>query len=142
MRIGELASRMGVSAKAIRFYESIGLLAEPDRTSAGYRQYTPADADQLGFIKTAQRLGMRLDEIREILAFRDHGRPRCGHVRQGLHDRASAVAQRIAELTWIRQELATLDTRTQRLARGGHECGIPGHATGAPQPGTAGPAGR
>ena len=142
MRIGELASKTGVSAKAIRFYESIGLLAEPDRTPAGYRQYTPADADRLSFVKIAQRLGMRLDEIREILAFRDHGRPPCGLVCQVLHDQASVTAPRIAELTWIRQELATLDTRTQRLAPASHDCGIPVHATGAPQPGTVRTAGR
>jgi DNA-binding transcriptional MerR regulator len=81
---------------AIRSYESIGLLAEPDRTPARYRQYTPADTDRLSFIKTAQRLGTRLDEIREILAFRDYGRPPCGHVRQVLHDQTSVIAQRIA----------------------------------------------
>ena len=39
MKIGELGDRCGVTAKTIRYYESIGLLAEPDRTSSGYRDY-------------------------------------------------------------------------------------------------------
>jgi DNA-binding transcriptional MerR regulator len=53
------------------------LLPEPERPPAGYRQYTQAEVGRLNFIRTAQRLGVRLDEIREILAFRDHGQPPC-----------------------------------------------------------------
>jgi DNA-binding transcriptional MerR regulator len=109
MRIGELASQLRLSTKTIRLYESVGLLAEPERTPAGYRQYTQADAGRVTFIKTAQRLGMRLDEIREMLAFRDHGQPPCGHVCQVLRDQVTTIDQRIAELVRIREELATLD---------------------------------
>ena len=93
MRIGELASKAGVSTKAICFYEFIGLLAQPERTPAGYRQYTQADAGRVTVIKTAQRLGMRLDEIRETLALRHHGQPPCGHVRQILRDRVTTWDQ-------------------------------------------------
>ena len=67
MRIGELADRLGVTTKSIRFYESIGLLPDPARTASGYRDYAEADAERLTFIKTAQRLGLSLDEIREIM---------------------------------------------------------------------------
>ena len=51
-----------------RYYESIKLLPPPDRTPAGYRIYGPHDETRLTFIKTAQHLGLSLDEIREILA--------------------------------------------------------------------------
>jgi len=52
---------------------------------------------------------MRLDEIREMLAFRDHGQPPRGHVCQVLRDQVTTIDQRIAELVRIREELATLD---------------------------------
>lgn len=47
MKIGELASRVGVSAKTIRYYEEIGLLPEPQRASNGYRDYRDESADRL-----------------------------------------------------------------------------------------------
>src|SRR5690606_16567547 len=73
MRIGELAERLGVNPKTIRYYESIGLLSPPERTPAGYRIYGEDALERLTFIKTAQRLGITLDETREILALRDRG---------------------------------------------------------------------
>lgn len=57
MRIGQLAGRFDLNPKTIRFYESIGLLPEPVRTSGGYRLYGDSDAERLQFIRTAQRLG-------------------------------------------------------------------------------------
>ncbi len=74
MRIGELGERLGVNTKTIRYYESIGLVPEPERTSSGYRIYSEADVERLVFIKSAQRLGLALDEVREILALRERGR--------------------------------------------------------------------
>ncbi|MFB7116162.1 MerR family DNA-binding protein [Streptomyces sp. NPDC056291] len=56
-------------------------IGSPERTPSGYRVYTDADAERLRFIKSAQRLGLSLDDIREILAFRDRGELPCGHVR-------------------------------------------------------------
>jgi MerR family redox-sensitive transcriptional activator SoxR len=67
MLIGEVARRARVRPSAIRYYESIGLLPEPQRI-AGRRRY-PADAlRRLSVIATAQRAGLSLDEIRELLA--------------------------------------------------------------------------
>ncbi|MHB1064860.1 MAG: MerR family transcriptional regulator [Georgenia sp.] len=77
MRIGELAREGGVNPKTIRYYESIGLLPEPDRTASGYRDYEPSDLARLTFIRSAKRLGISLDEIREILAFQQRGEARC-----------------------------------------------------------------
>jgi DNA-binding transcriptional MerR regulator len=71
MRIGEIANRVGVNTKTIRFYESIGVLPEPPRTKSGYRDYDDDHVERLRFIKTAQRLSLKLEDIAEILAFRD-----------------------------------------------------------------------
>src|SRR5260370_18157002 len=67
MRIGELASRSGLSTSRIRFYEAAGLLNVVSRKANGYREY-PADAFMiLGIIIGAKRTGFSLDEIRQIL---------------------------------------------------------------------------
>jgi len=68
MRIGELAGQVGVNPKTIRYYESIGVLPEPGRKSSGYRDYDESYAGRLTFIRSAQRLGITLDEVKEILA--------------------------------------------------------------------------
>lgn len=71
MRIGQLADAAGVSAKTVRYYESEGLLHEPDRTPSGYRDYDADTVDRLAFIRHAQAAGLTLRQIREILEVRD-----------------------------------------------------------------------
>jgi MerR family redox-sensitive transcriptional activator SoxR len=65
--IGEVAGRAGVRPSAIRYYESIGLLPEPQRV-AGRRRYTGEIVRTLSVIGSAQRAGLSLDEVRELLA--------------------------------------------------------------------------
>jgi DNA-binding transcriptional MerR regulator len=111
MRIGELADRLGVTTKSIRFYESIGLLPDPPRTPSGYREYAEADAERLTFIKTAQRLGLSLDEIREIIAFRDRGQQPCAYVAEVLHRQVADLDHRIREMRTLRNELKGLEAK-------------------------------
>jgi MerR family transcriptional regulator, redox-sensitive transcriptional activator SoxR len=72
MLIGEVARRAGMRPSAIRYYESIGLLPEPERV-AGRRRYPPEALRTLSVIATAQRAGLSLDEIRELLSTSDGG---------------------------------------------------------------------
>lgn len=131
MRIGELAAQLGLNPKTIRFYEAGGLLPVPQRTASGYRMYTDADAERITFIKSAQRLGMSLDEIREVLAFRDRGQPPCAYVRQTLRDQVAGIDRRIAELVRLREQLVVLDRQTGGIAEDeGCYCGIIEHAGG------------
>jgi DNA-binding transcriptional MerR regulator len=67
MKIGELAKLSGLSASAIRFYESKGLLKSVGRLSNGYREYPPEATAALAIIINAQQTGFTLDEIRSIL---------------------------------------------------------------------------
>ena len=75
MNIGEAATRSGVSAKMIRYYESIGLITAPARTAAQYRVYADDDVHTLRFLRLSRYLGFSLDETRELLAlWRDKSR--------------------------------------------------------------------
>lgn len=81
MQIGELASRSDVPAKTIRYWETIGVLAPPARSSNGYRDYDPGVLDRLAFVRAAQAVGLTLGEIRSVVALRDDGESPCDHVR-------------------------------------------------------------
>lgn len=70
LAIGEVATRAGMSASRIRYYEARGLLPEPERV-AGKRRYTQEVLRRLAIIDAAQRVGFSLDEIRELLGSRD-----------------------------------------------------------------------
>jgi len=111
VRIGELAQRHGVTTKTIRFYESIGLMPDPPRTASGYRSYEEPDAERLTFIKTAQRLGLSLDDIREIIALRDRGAQPCGYVAEVLDRQVKDLDRRIREMRDLRDELRHLRHR-------------------------------
>ena len=115
MRIGELAERAGISAKAIRYYEQIGILAPPARTPSGYRAYDPSVLGRLEFVRAAQALGFTLGEIRQVIAFRDDGTAPCGHVAGLLRQRAAELDRRIAELQQLRGELGRLAERAATL---------------------------
>lgn len=110
MLIGELAERTGVTRHTIRFYERHGVLPEPSRTASGYRTYRPDAVERLEFIGKAKALGLRLDDIREILEISSGGRPPCEHVRRAIEARLREVEVRLAELESLRTTLCeTLD---------------------------------
>src|SRR5260370_39910328 len=67
MNIGEAATRSGVSAKMIRYYESIDLIPAVARRESGYRVYSERDVATLRFIRSARRLGFPIDRIRQVL---------------------------------------------------------------------------
>lgn len=118
LRPGQVADAAGVNPETLRYYERRGLLAEPDRTLGGHRQYPPETVTVLRAIKAAQRLGFSLAEVADLLgAGRHRHRPA-----SGLQDRARTklvdVDRRIAELAAVRDGLsAGLDAGCDDLVR-------------------------
>jgi DNA-binding transcriptional MerR regulator len=111
MRIGEVASRAGVPAKTIRFWEDQHLLPPAARTPGGYRDYRPAILERLAFIRHAQAAGFSLAAIRQVLGIRDGGQPPCTHVAGLIARRLAEVETRLAELARARAQLAALAAR-------------------------------
>ena len=129
MRIGELAQHLGLNPRTIRFYEASGVLPEPDRTPSGYRDYDESDVERLQFVRLAQSLGLTLDEISEVLAFRDRGEAPCGYVAQVIRDKAAEIDHQIEQLQRLRRELRVLARRAKELPRdaGARVCHILEH---------------
>ena len=67
MNIGQASQASGVSAKMIRYYESVGLIPRSARRESGYRDYGPADIHRLAFVRRARDLGFSMDQIRDLL---------------------------------------------------------------------------
>jgi DNA-binding transcriptional MerR regulator len=117
MLIHELAKQTGISAKTIRYYESIGLMPRPARAANNYRQYAPADAERLRFIAGARSLGFTLDDIGEVLRARDGGEAPCDRVLDTLDQRLSEIGRRVADLLALREALARLRREGAALPR-------------------------
>jgi DNA-binding transcriptional MerR regulator len=115
MLIGELASKTGLTTKAIRFYEAQGLLRRPQRTAGGYRDYGEDALGRISFIRAGQAIGFTLGELREVIAFRDHRQAPCSHVAALLEQKAADIDHRIAELVSLRDTLHALRERASRL---------------------------
>lgn len=111
MRIGEVAERARVTTKTVRYYESIGLLPTPDRTTSGYRTYGPATLERLQFIRDAQATGLSLTEIQSILELKARGRRSCEHTRALLHHHIDDIDGQIRRLRDARATLLELMER-------------------------------
>src|SRR5262245_26873404 len=105
--IGQLAEAADVHLETIRYYERRGLLAEPPRTAAGYRQYGPDGGWRLRFIGRAKRLGFTLAEIRELVADQD-GVPCADRTRAAAAVKLASIDEKLRELTDTRVRLEQL----------------------------------
>jgi len=108
LRIGNLASRIGVHPETIRYYEHRGLLPRPARTHGGYRVYTPEHLERVEFIKWLQPLGFSLEEIRSLLAAKFDAALPSQHARDVLRKALTTVDRHIAQLASTRQQLRQL----------------------------------
>ena len=108
MQIGELAKATATKVTTIRFYEGIGLLGRPARTTSGRRTYGASDTDRLNFIRNGRRLGFSIDDCRQLMAlYRDRGRA-SQDVRAIASAHVAAIEEKVRELQSMRMTLNKL----------------------------------
>lgn len=112
--IGALASATDTKVETIRYYERIGLLPEPARTSGNYRAYTPGHLDRLSFIRRARALGFTLDQVRALLDLSDRKDNDCCAVDALARDHLTDIDRKIADLKSLRRELNSLLAQCQQ----------------------------
>ncbi|WP_438281132.1 Cu(I)-responsive transcriptional regulator [Pseudomonas alabamensis] len=117
MNIGQAARRSGLSAKMIRYYETIGLLRPATRSDSGYRVYREQDLDSLGFIKRSRDLGFSLDEVGQLLRLWQDGDRASADVKRLATQHIDDLNRRIEELVGLRDTLDRLVTSCQGDAR-------------------------
>ncbi len=113
--IGTLSKKTGVGTEAIRYYERIGIIPKPERADNGYRLYSEEDSDRLSFIRRARVLDFTLDEIDEILAFRERNEPPCSHVMTVMERRIDEIETRIRDLQRMKDEIKHLHEAGKQL---------------------------
>jgi DNA-binding transcriptional MerR regulator len=114
LKIGEVAAQSGVSIDTLRYYERLGLLPKPARTSGGYRHYEPRAVDRVGFIKRAQSFGFTLDEIKQMLHLETANPQTCSRVLQLIEHKLEDLNRQHEEIKRLRQELSAYKTECER----------------------------
>jgi DNA-binding transcriptional MerR regulator len=113
MQMKEFAERTNLTDKTIRYYEKIGLLPSPKRSSNGYRDYSESDVARARLVAGARSLDFSLKDIGEILDLRDRREAPCRVVLDMLQQKADEISQRIVDLRELEDELR--DLRRQGL---------------------------
>lgn len=108
MNIGEAAKVSDVSAKMIRYYESINLISTAARTHAGYRVYSPSDIHTLRFIKRARNLGFSIEQIEQLLALWKDTSRTSAKVKVVARENVESLKAKIRELQEMVQALEYL----------------------------------
>lgn len=108
MNISEVAKLTGLTAKAIRFYESKGIIKEASRGANGYRQYTQHQVDELLLIRRSRLVGFSLDECQELLSLSNNPNRRSADVKQKTLEKVSEIETKIEELERMKKTLLDL----------------------------------
>lgn len=106
MKIGQLAKTVDIDIQTLRYYESQGLLSEPNRLENGYRDYPLESISSLNFIKKAKLVGFTLKEIKELLAIQvTRDKHTCEEVKNFTQIKLDEITLKIDELLLIKSAL-------------------------------------
>jgi Cu(I)-responsive transcriptional regulator len=116
LTIGALARRTATKVETIRYYERIGLLPAPARTSGNYRAYGAEHLGRLSFVRRARDLGFSIGQVRELLGLADQRSRSCAGVDAIARQHLIEVERKIADLRAMHRELSTIIDRCGRGA--------------------------
>jgi DNA-binding transcriptional MerR regulator len=137
VRISELAESVGVPTSTVRYYERVGLLAQPPRTGAGYRDYGEDAAARLLFIARARRMGLSCEQVTALLPV--WAGTNCGaaqeRVSRLIEEKQAEIAHRIAELEQFSAQLDDVHSQLEAQSpppacRADLSCCVPASAGG------------
>jgi MerR family copper efflux transcriptional regulator len=133
MNISEAARRSGLSAKTIRYYEEIELIAPASRGENGYRQYDARSVEELHFLARAREVGFDLQECRQLLELQRDRSRQSRHARQLVLEKSRQLQIRIEQLAAMQNVLQEMASR----CRGdeGPDCAILENLAGASEAG-------
>jgi DNA-binding transcriptional MerR regulator len=122
MRIGEAADRAGVSTKAVRYYESLGLVTAA-RLANGYRDYDDAQVRRIAEVRGLVRLGIPAEQARPFLDCLDSGQAAGDDCPASLDTYRAAIADLDRRLVELADRRAALATRlAEATARSAPRC--------------------
>ncbi len=108
LSIGQASEQTGLSPDTLRYYEKLGLIGPVPRTRAGQRRYGKRELSQLRFILRARHMQFSLEEIAQLLRFRQQPGQVCQSVRELTAEKLLQVEETLRELTTLRNELTLL----------------------------------
>lgn len=103
--IGVLSRKTGVKVTTIRYYETIGLMGEPERTHSGRRVYAASDVERLKFIRHARNLGFPIESIRAFIELQQDSDKTCAEIDTIAQHHLSDVQSRLVQLRSLEAEL-------------------------------------
>ncbi len=113
LTIGMLAKRTGCKVETIRYYEKIGVLAAPGRSSGGQRRYRPGDLKRLNFVRRARELGFTLADVRGLLSFADDRDRSCAEIQAIGTRHLETIRARLSDLRSMERVLDDMVARCQ-----------------------------
>jgi len=108
LTIGDLSKRTGTIVETIRYYEKIGILPMPARTSSGRRIYDQGDLQRLSFVRRSRELGFTQNQVRGLLGFVDTNEFSCEDVKELTLEHLSEVRRKIDDLKKMETVLADM----------------------------------
>ncbi|AOM42566.1 Cu(I)-responsive transcriptional regulator [Xenorhabdus hominickii] len=128
MNISEIAQKIGLTSKAIRFYEEKDLITAPERGDNGYRYYQQKHIDELMLLRQAKEVGFTLEECRDLLRLFRNPERHSADVKTATLQKAMEIEKTIAELQKIKEKLLALAAECP--GDDGADCPIIEHLSG------------
>jgi len=108
LTIGDAASKSGLPAKTIRYYDEIALVSPSSRSEAGYRQYEAAELHKLAFVKRARSFGFSVEDCRQLLGLFENQTRSSREVKSLASRRIEEIEEKIRDLQYLHDELSQL----------------------------------